>query len=299
MRNLTISQVTPVVKVLAILLCVVMPLLANCQPEQVFVDVPVTVEVPATVEVTRQITRVVETQVTVVVTVPIEVTRIVIATPRPEDTPVPSPTPEVLANADRFLVSNFDPSELPLGTEGEISVVAAGLVDRRGNMPIIVRNNTGQPVVNINASVTVRAADGSLLGTGDAEDFSPTYVVPGGLAIAEAEFDATVPSDAGFEFRVVAEDASTSTFYRDLEIAEYNQIGTRLLGMLLNSTGVSLQGIRVQAICLDDSLDPLAYGSRYTDQDSVDNGDQLPFDMVVDVSTCSKVIIASKGYELD
>lgn len=277
-------------------------LFTGCQADPVIiestVEVPVTVEVSSTVEVIREVTRIVEVEreTIVEVTVPVEVTRVVVVTPRPEDTPMPSPTPEVLANSENFISGTFELSELPTGEEGALTVILIGPVNRRNDMPIVIRNNTGNPVVNTIASVTVRDADGALIGTGEVSDFFPNYLLPGGIAFGEAEFSEAPPANAGYEFRVTAEDQDSRVFYKDLESVEHNLLGDRIVGFLRNSADESLQGIRVAAICLDESLNPIGFTYDYTDQETVGVGEEMAYEVGLDTFNCPYYIVSSKGY---
>ena len=279
-------------KLLMLLLVVIFGV--ACQPETVLVET--TVQVPATVEVTREVTRIVEVQTTAEVTRLVEVTRIVAVTPRPEDTPVPTATPEVLTTAVNFLVGNFDLNNLPKAPEGSVAVVASGPINRRGNMPIVAHNNTGLVIREVSGSAVVRAADGSLLGTGNIEWMFPMYVLPGGWIIGEIEFNETMPADAGYEINLAFQDASADPFLKDLEVVEHNIIGNRMVGFLRNSTGVTIENIGVVFTCLDEAFSPISHDTVYIDQDTVSNGQQAAFDAEFE-GNCPQYLVAARGYE--
>lgn len=269
-------------------------LLVSCQAEPITVES--TVEVPVTVEITSEVTRVVETQVTAEVTRLVEVTRIVQVTPRPEDTPVPSPTPEVLASADNFLVSNFDLSQLPVAEEGSFMVVASGQINRFDAMPIIAHNNTNRVLLDTTGSVIVRAADGSLLGTGGIDTMFPVYIQPGGWIMGKIKFNESMPSDAGYEISLVYEESPYDTFFKDLEIIDHNVLGRRLVGFLFNSTGLTIGNSAVVVMCLDESLTLLSYEISYIDQETISNGQQAAFDVELEGS-CPLYMVSARGYE--
>ena len=269
-------------------------LLVSCQAEPITVES--TVEVPVTVEITSEVTRVVETQVTAEVTRLVEVTRIVQVTPRPEDTPVPSPTPEVLASAVNFLVSNFDLSQLPVAEEGSFVVVASGQINRFNVMPIIAHNNTNRVLLDTTGSVIVRAADGSLLGTGSIDTMFPVYIQPGGWIMGEIQFKESMPSDAGYEISLVYEESPYDTIFKELEIIDHNVLGRRLVGFLFNSTGLTIGNSAVVVMCLDESLTPLSYEKSYIDQETISNGQQAAFDVELEGS-CPLYMVSARGYE--
>lgn len=279
---------------LAVIVLILGILPVACQAEPSIVES--TVEVPVTVEVTSEVTRVVETQVTAEVTRLVEVTRLIQVTPRPEDTPVPNPTPEVLTSAANFLVGNFDLSQLPVAEAGSFVVVATGPIDRFHNMPIIAHNNTNRVLLNTTGSVIVRAADGSLLGTGSIDQMFPIYVQPGGWALGKIGFKESMSPDAGYEISLVYEESPYVSFFKDLEILEHNILSNRLIGFLFNSTGFTMESIAVSVICMDGMLTPLSYRFDYIDQEAILNGQQAAFDINLG-GTCPLYIASAWGFE--
>lgn len=275
-------------------LIVIVVVLMACQPGPTTVEA--TVEVPVTVEVTSEVTRIVEVQVTSEVTRLVETTRIVQITPKPGDTPVPTPTPEVLSTAANFLVGNFDLNQLSKAEEGSATVIASGPINSGDDMPIIANNNTRRPIESMAGSAIVRAADGSLLGTGEIQYMFPVYVLPGGWTIGELEFNESMPLDAGFEINLTFDEITNDTFFKDVEIVEHNIVGNRLVGFLLNSSGVTLENIAVVYTCLDESLNPLNYDQSYIDQDTVLNGQQAAFDAELE-GECPRYLVAARGFE--
>ncbi|MEZ4540242.1 MAG: hypothetical protein R3C43_09735 [Chloroflexota bacterium] len=99
-------------------------------------------------------------------------------TAAPADTPAPTDTPE--PEIDPITPVNgigITPADIPQGEPG-LSVVLAGSPSRFGAVPVVVRNNTDEPVYDIEISATARDSAGSVLGTGPGRDIAPSLVPP-------------------------------------------------------------------------------------------------------------------------
>jgi len=81
--------------------------------------------------------------------------------------------------ASPYLQGTLD-VELPPGEEDQVSVIAVG--SPASSTPVVVRNNTDQPV-EVHLSGIARDAGGALVGSGEDQGVKPVWVEPGHIAI--------------------------------------------------------------------------------------------------------------------
>jgi hypothetical protein len=145
---------------------------------------------------------------------------------------------------------------LPEGNPGELSVLAIGPYDGT-QLPIVIRNNTGQDVIRITATVTARNPAGQVIGSGGDQLFSPNLVRSGGLAFGYAYFAGVqFPADTQFDVQLDATPATDDQFEnrRDLEVVEASTIDGRVVGTLQNTYGTTLTGpFDARAVCFDEA----------------------------------------------
>ncbi len=114
-----------------------------------------------------------------------------IAEAAPTDTPVPTKNPKSEIDMTVYITgNNITPDDLPQGETG-LTVALAGPPSNFGVIPVIIRNNTDEPVYDIQISATARDDAGSVVGTARGDDIVPSYIPPAGLAIGRVLFGDT------------------------------------------------------------------------------------------------------------
>ncbi len=186
------------------------------------------------------------------------------------------------------------------GEQGVLAVVAVGIYD--GNtLPFVVRNNTGQPVISLSASATAANPAGQLIATGGDQGLNPNLVRPGGLSIGYLYFGGVeLPEDTAFELEVDGVPAGEEQFenQRDLEVVEAAYVDGRVVGTLNNGYGETLTGpFSVQLACFDQSGALLDADRSFTQKDSADPGEMVPFQAPSFGSLdCPLFLVAGSGF---
>jgi hypothetical protein len=188
---------------------------------------------------------------------------------------------------------------LPAGTSGEVEVVLQGVYD--GNiLPLIVRNNTDEPIGRVQVTGSARSAAGDLIAAGGDQGFNPSRVEPGSYALGYLYFDgAALPADATFEFNVSYSAPESGSFSSiDMTVIEATFLGDRIVGTLQNNHDVEMSGpIDVSIICLDAGGAILGHEQGFTDQDTVPAGESIPFQVsFFGGIDCTYFALASSGY---
>ena len=172
---------------------------------------------------------------------------------------------------------------LPAGAAGEVAVVAFSSTSQFGNYPIVVRNNTGQDVSEVKASVTIRDGAGSLIAAGDVTpNMAPFYVRSGGLAIGSIYLgaDISIPPDAQVSYSVSFSPAVKLKPYArlDFDVTEASLFENRIVGTLENGQEARGDGgVQVQSVCFDLEGNPLSADQTFLDVQSVAPGDKLSY----------------------
>lgn len=172
---------------------------------------------------------------------------------------------------------------LPPGEAGKVSVVAFSSTSQFGTYPIVVRNNTGQDVSEVKASVTIRDGAGSLIAAGDVTpSMAPYYMRSGGLAIGSIYLgpEIAIPADAQVSYDVSFSPAAKLKPYSplDFDVVEASLFENRIVGTLENGQEASGNGgVRVQSICFDLEGHPLSADQTYLDNQSVAPGEKLSY----------------------
>lgn len=140
---------------------------------------------------------------------------------------------------------------LPLGENGEVSVVAFSAGSGFGNFPVVVRNNTGQDVSEVKVNVAIRDAAGSLIAAGDVQPhMSPRYVRAGGVAIGHFYLgqDVVIPDGAKVDFDVSFSPAVRLKPYAwlDFDVIEAALFDNRIVGTLKNNQSATGEWVHVE-----------------------------------------------------
>lgn len=185
------------------------------------------------------------------------------------------------------------------GTAGELSVVAVGL-DADSNMALVVRNNTGETVENIQVEIVARAA-GEMVAVGAAQGLQPFVVEDGGVAVAYGYFSgAQFPEGVEFEFALDADPAGSDeyTSARDLIVEEVNGSDSGIVGIYANPHDEIIAGFIINAaVCFDGSGQPTEYVNSTTSNDELEPGQTRPFDVstALAVEECPSFLVAGYG----
>jgi hypothetical protein len=184
-------------------------------------------------------------------------------------------------------------------TPGELSVVAVGpAVD--GSAPLVICNDTGEDVENIQVQIIARA-DGELVGTGNAQAVQPYVVVDGGVALANGYFGgADVPEGAELEFTVSADPVDSNEFNStlDLIIEEVNGIEDGVVGIVSNPHDEPVIGFVIVGIaCFDDAGQLVYYGQPANNNEELAPGQTLPVQAstMIYVDSCPYYLLAAYG----
>jgi hypothetical protein len=190
-------------------------------------------------------------------------------------------------------------SLLDEGTPGELSVVAVGL-DADDNMALVIRNDTGEDVENIQVEITARAA-GELVAVGAAQGLQPFVVEDGGLALAYGYFSgAELPDGTEFEFALDAEPVGSNEFNsaRDLIVEEVNGTDDAIIGIYSNPHDETIAGFIINAaVCFDGSGQPTEYLDSTTNNDELAPGETRPFEVGTALAAveCPSYLVAGYG----
>lgn len=157
------------------------------------------------------------------------------------------------------------------GKPGELSIVAKGSY-AKGQVPVIVRNNTQDSVAYVQVSGEVRGADGKVAQLVNAGQFYPQIVAPGQLAIGWVSFEQ--PVNDGDKVKLKVKSSGNVSFwesqgYIPLEVTELNLLDDgRVTGSLQNpSDKTTTQRGYTILMCFDDAWTPV-----YEKPGSVDEG---------------------------
>lgn len=193
-------------------------------------------------------------------------------------------------------------SLLPPSDSEVVEVIAVGL-PVRADVPIAVRNNTGEDVVLKGVFGIARDASGTLIASSDVSSFSP-YIVPAGqVAIGSLYFGTTdLPRDVTVEFDPDAEPLEDARVTRqDLEMVEAAQQPDGIVGIARNGTDAELSGpFRVVGVCVDQSGAIQGYYGAYAAKDSLAPGETTSFDApFYGTGPCDAFLIGSSGFKGD
>jgi Mg-chelatase subunit ChlD len=188
--------------------------------------------------------------------------------------------------------------------DGALAVVAVGHNDGR-HLPIVVQNNTGEDLEDLEVSATARV-DGELITTGADQGLRPRVVKHGGLAFGDVFFSEELPADAEFAFELsaspMAEEEATT---RDLNVEEVNGTEDGVIGILRNPHDVTVgdPNIIVALACFDETGQLLDVGEGPANKDAVEPEQTTPFEFGLpemsaglETETCPVYLVAGGGH---
>ena len=194
-------------------------------------------------------------------------------------------------------------SLLDEGEAGELSVVAVGVYDG-SHLPVVIRNNTGADVQEIEVSAIARSG-GELVATGADQGITPRVVKDGTVAFGDIYFGDELPDDVEFEFELfasVATEDENSTL--DLVVEEVNGADNGVIGILGNPHDVPVgdPNINVDIACFDEAGQLLDVGFGPASKSLVEPGASTPFEFSVpdaasalETDICPVFLVAGDG----
>lgn len=209
------------------------------------------------------------------------------------------PGPEI-TNKKRLVGANVP--DFPSGEPNVISVVAqATQLDSTGSLPIVVRNNTGGPVNRIKVAASARDDKGELVASGSDQQFLPNVVPAGEIAIGYIYFgfDTRLPKGAKIQFQSSATPLESVRFenIRDLDIAEFKQVGKKVVGALRNNSSETISGpVGVRMTCFDSTGIPFATHSDFAEPDTLPVSGQSSFQIEMFSKPCQSFLLGASGF---
>lgn len=146
---------------------------------------------------------------------------------------------------------------LPPGERDHVTVVSVGTLEPDDiDVPIVVRNNTAEPVAGIVVKGEIRDSQGSLLAVADTDgghQLKPYLVKPGEVAVGFIQFgQLDIPEKANFTYSTIFEEApgTMSAFNTDLVFIEATWLSDRIVGTVGNPTSLAVGGTYMNIVCL-------------------------------------------------
>jgi hypothetical protein len=213
-------------------------------------------------------------------------------------TTAPAPAEPAAPDASPYVVGFGDLSGLsvPAGNPGELTVVSTGAQDELDDaVTIIVRNNTSEPIGQVEATGTARDPAGALVGSGLSQGFQPVVVAPGEIAYGYVYFDGGFPEGSTFEFDVAGEEVGT--YFRPITITEINNTGDAIIGGVSNDTGVEVTGpISADVLCFAADGNTIGPKGGFVEQSDLAAGATGSFSISLYGTECPIGLAAASGY---
>lgn len=213
-------------------------------------------------------------------------------------TTAPAPAEPAAPDASPYVVGFGDLSALsfPAGKPGELAIVSTGAQDElNDSVTIIVRNNTSDPIGQIEATGTAHDAAGALVGSGSSQGFEPVVVAPGEIAYGYVYFEGGFPKASTLAFDVTGEEVGT--YFRPITITEINNTGDAVIGGLSNNTGVDVTGpISVHVLCFAADGTTIGPKDGYAEQSDLADGATGSSSISLYGTKCPIGLAAASGY---
>lgn len=213
-------------------------------------------------------------------------------------TTAPAPAEPAAPDASPYVVGFGDLSALsfPAGDPGELTVVSTGAQNELSDaVTVIVRNNTSDPIGQIEATGTARDAAGALVGSGSSQGFKPVVVAPGEIAYGYVYFDGGFPDGSKLEFKVKGE--PVGTYFRPMTVTEINNTGDAIIGGVSNDTGVDVTGpISADVLCFAADGTTIGPKGGFTEEADLADGATGSFSIDLYSNDCPIGIAAASGF---
>lgn len=205
------------------------------------------------------------------------------------DPAAPDASPYAVAFGDISVAS------LPAGDPGVVAVVAAtASLDDSRSLPVVVRNNTANPIGQIEVTGIARDSAGTLVGSGSSQGFEPVLVEPGEIAWGYVYFGDIIGEGLTFELSTNGEEPG---YFMPVEITELNAIGDQIIGALANTSDSEVSGpIGIGGACF--AIDGTLVGtfSPYAEQDDLAPGGFGSFSTDLYGDPCPIGLAGASGY---
>lgn len=213
---------------------------------------------------------------------------------------VSTPTVGAVWNTNTAAGDGFD--VLTPASANTVDVIAVGKYDGL-RLPFVVHNNTETIASLVSVTGTVLDEAGALFATGGDNGIDPGWIEPKGIGIGYLYFDGVkFPAGATVEMVVDYEAAESRDRVGDLEarVVEWNHIENRVVGFLLNPHSININGpILVSVACLnEDGSVASSSNEEFTDMDTIPAGEQIPFQVILDPSSCDYILVVADGYRI-
>lgn len=211
--------------------------------------------------------------------------------------PVQAQTPE--ATVDQTSMSGNAWEFVPEGEPGEVSIVAwAGPHSQLGEISVLVRNNSGETISNIEVKSEFRDMSGKLLGVGDVSSFEPNIVEPGGIAFGLSMGGKVSDQNADVNLRLTYDVDTNFVIGQNLEFIQSEWSGDRILGEFRNPTEKPMSVIHLSYACFDENgeLINVGWGSANGDLGPGETTTFQAADDGPDSSQCERYLITGNGF---
>lgn len=182
---------------------------------------------------------------------------------------------------------------IPEGQLGTLSVVAYGMpIDTSfPTVPFVLRNNTGNDIVQPKVNLTVRDSAGTLIASGDAPQVYPFFVRSGGIAFGSIMFlgqGTVIPADATFEWSVSPTAPKDAQYYpyADMDIVEASLFDNRIVGTAKNGFEYDVSGPMLPAVlCMWEDGSVVSFENGFTDAGPIPSGATQSFQVDLFLTT--------------
>ena len=203
-------------------------------------------------------------------------------------------------NADA--VSGNEAPPLEKGEEGALSVISGSWNSSAYGSTyvyLVVRNNTGEEVKDVEVAFTIRDGSGDLLASGDTSDLYPYRVDAGGITFGSAFLsDTELPPDAQFEFQLTSSDRAEKYESRlNLVVIEHGHPGEKLIGIIENPSSTGVHLAQLGAMCFAEDGEVLWFDDSFAEADSIGSGGTSPVSIDLRDSECPIYLMAAKAFE--
>lgn len=196
-------------------------------------------------------------------------------------------------------------ASFPAGAPGQLAVVANGPITNN-TVPVIVRNNTGRTVTDVEVQGAARDAAGALVGSGSGRRVQPAALAPGAIGIGYVAFSST-PAATQFDFTTTSKPSRGAgrDYIAGLEITESNVVQqqrygtttTQIVGSILNPLQGTVNGpISVFVLCLDASGNPALVRETIAEGDDLPAGATTTFAASIYDQACDSYLVGASGY---
>jgi len=189
------------------------------------------------------------------------------------------------------------------GIPGELSIVAQGPIPGVTEVPIVLRNNTSEQLVEVGVGAEVRDASGGLIGSASASpgDFVP-ILDPGAVTFAVVTFDEPLPNDATVTFFTEGGSNPTllerfPTLYGGVELIEFVASSERILGSVRNisEAPIEITGTLLSVACFDASGSLSGAPSVTTARERLEPGETTSFETFSPPPPCDFFLVSGYG----